>query len=439
MVLLGTTSLLISPAIWYSAGQPLWAGFAILVTLWYAQSYRRWGRWPGLVFAALSAAIAGGFWAAGHLAGPVAAVYLWIDGRRASRRAALVPLAATALAAAASVAMAARPMDSTVSFHGRTIREAVNPIQGAISTAQSIPEHLVFGNLGLDVETTPIQGIVLTLGVMVLWCFGRRRARQQAGGPRLETHDKAEPRWHWPALDCNPLECAGGALVLGSYLLEWSFRGYLEYHNLRTLNLRAVVPWYDGIPQIGAVLFAAGWLSGPRRTKSEPFRAPASASLSWRAALGPVILAAALVTLNRPRVDFLVIKSTPPLLPSEQEIFKITRLQTIRSNAVLSNEASWQRTYLRRLDAGEQRARSMGLGREEIRAAFGHIFIPGATGRLPPPSQFDLYDVAGLLDLPRRGRPAGAAAIRAALSQYLEVPPEPRPDWLAPGEPWPPD
>ena len=44
MALVGTTSVMLTPAIWYSAGQPLWAGFGILATLWYAQSYRRSGK-----------------------------------------------------------------------------------------------------------------------------------------------------------------------------------------------------------------------------------------------------------------------------------------------------------------------------------------------------------------------------------------------------------
>jgi hypothetical protein len=37
----GTTSLMLAPATWYSAGQPLWAGFATLAALWYAQCRRR--------------------------------------------------------------------------------------------------------------------------------------------------------------------------------------------------------------------------------------------------------------------------------------------------------------------------------------------------------------------------------------------------------------
>src|SRR5262249_347844 len=92
--LVGTTSLMLTPAVWDSGGQRLGAGFGILSALWYAQSFRRNGRWPSLVLAALAAGVAGGFWSAGNLAGPVTAVYLWFDGRRRCRLAASVPLAA---------------------------------------------------------------------------------------------------------------------------------------------------------------------------------------------------------------------------------------------------------------------------------------------------------------------------------------------------------
>ncbi len=228
--LVGTTSLMLTPATWYSGGQPLWAIFGILAALWYAQSYRRSGRPTALLLAALSAMLAGGFWSAGHLAGPVTAVYLWLDGRRRCRIAAVIPFVATVAAVGLMFATAARPMDSTVSFHGRTVRQAMNPVQGAITTAQAIPENLVLANLGLGAETTPIQGIVLTLGLLLFWASRRWR------------FDRAEPdstaaktrRVRWPSFAFNPLECAGLAIVLGCYLLEWTFRGYFEYHSLRT-------------------------------------------------------------------------------------------------------------------------------------------------------------------------------------------------------------
>jgi hypothetical protein len=427
--LVGTTSLMLTPATWYSGGQPLWAGLAILATLWYAQSFRRDGRWPNLVLAALAAGLAGAFWSAGHLAGPVTAVYLWFDGRLRCRLAAAVPLFATAVSVALLLALAARPMDSKVSFHGRTVQEAMNPIQGAITTAQAIPENLIFANLGLDAMTTPIQGVVLTLGLILLWASHRwRRPGDDAGRPS------------WPALAFNPLECAGAALVLGCYLLEWTFRGYFEYHNLRTLNPYAIVPWYDVIPQVGAVLFAVGWWSGPHRAAGAiphpSHRRPARPTRS--AALGIALLTLGLLILNRPRVDALIRGTSPPLTESEREHFKIARLLTMRSNTLLEMRVDWQRRYLHRLDQVEPVARRLGIGQDGIRAAFGHIFIPGSTGRLLL-AQRELYDVAAILDLPPRGRTADPAAIRAALGPYLQADPEPRPEWLEKWEKWPPE
>ena len=188
--------------------------------------------------------IAGWFWTIGHLAGPVTAIYLWRDGRRPCRFAAAVPVGATLLAVLLSIALGAGKIDSTVSFHGRTTREAARPRAGLLHTAQAIPENLVFANLGLRVRTTQTQGMVLTLSMIGFWLAKRLR---QGGIAAL-----------------NPLECAGLALVLGSYFGEWTVRGYFDYYLLRTLSLGFIVPWYDTIPQIGAVLFVAGWIKGPR-------------------------------------------------------------------------------------------------------------------------------------------------------------------------------
>src|SRR5262249_39985396 len=58
--LVGTTSLMLTPAMWFSGGQPPWAALGILSALWYAQVFRRDGRWPGLVLSAISAGVAGG-------------------------------------------------------------------------------------------------------------------------------------------------------------------------------------------------------------------------------------------------------------------------------------------------------------------------------------------------------------------------------------------
>ena len=169
MAFVGTTSVMLTPATWYSAGQPLWAGFGILSTLWYAQSYRRSGRPVTLVLAALAAGLAGWFWTIGHAAGPAAAVYLWTEGRSRRRLAAIVPLAATTVAVGIALASGGRHIDSTISFHHRDLRTASVPLQGLLHTCQAIPENLLFANLGLNVQTTQTQGVLITLAFFLAW------------------------------------------------------------------------------------------------------------------------------------------------------------------------------------------------------------------------------------------------------------------------------
>src|SRR5262249_9513284 len=155
----------------------------------------------------------------------------------------------------------------------------------------------------------PVQGVVLTLVLAATWA-SRRWRRGLAARPAPAAGSViplpspagkwvgARPSWPWFAF--NPLECAGASLVLGCYLIEWTFRGYLDLHNLRTVSPYAVVPWYDGIPQIGAVLFAIGWWSGPAR----PFGPAAGLSrLTRGVVLGLGILTLVLMALHRPRVD----------------------------------------------------------------------------------------------------------------------------------------
>jgi hypothetical protein len=140
-------------------------------------------------------------------------------------------------------------------------------------------------------------------------------------------------------------------------------------------------------------------------------------------------LSAVLVALNRPRVESLWIASTPPITASEAARFPIPELQRMRANALLLDRAAHQRRHLRRLDLAEKAARSMGIGLDAVRAAFGRVDAP----ELPPD-----YDAADLLDLPERGSPVDPARVRQALGRYLFLEPPPRPAWLEPGEAWPP-
>ena len=432
MALVGTTSLMVTPAMWYSAGQPLWAALGILVTLWYAQCYRRSGRRPALLFAGLAAPIAGWFWTVGHMAGPAAAVYLWVDGRRRCKLAAAVPLAATVLAVMLTLALGAHRFEGKlINLDGRAIHEAVNPIQGFVDTLQAIPGNLILGNLGLTAQTTPTQGATLTLVLIVLWASMRRR-------PKIGKDPARQSVWSgFPSFAFNPLESAGATVAVGGYLIEWSFRGYVDFDFWRTVDIRAMVPWYDAIPQVGAVLFAAGWWSGPRSLESQSVFRTRAIGVTRLGGIGLAVLLVALIMLNRPRVDELVRNNMPPLLSSEARLFPIPRLQTIRATAVLVNRADWQRSHLRRLDRGEEMASRMRLSRDAIRVVFGHPLLVASFGRQPPTELLDLHDAPAMLDLPERGPPFDPATVRKALAPFFAEEKEPRPKWIHPDEPWP--
>jgi hypothetical protein len=404
----GTTSIMASPASWYSAGQTLWAGFGILSTLWYAQCLRRSGSVWALMLTAISAMLSGWFWTIGYLGGPVAAIYLWADGRRRCRWAAAVPLSASVAALVIALVLGGRKIDSTVSFHGRTPGEAAGPVAGFLHTAQAIPENLILGNLGLKAQTTASQGMLITLILLGAWAVHRGRR----GGIRA----------------FNPLECTGAALVLSSYLVEWTVRGYMPFRSLRTINLGMIVPWYDVIPQIGAVLFVAGWFSGARESESPPTVLGAIQPVRRSGAIGVIVLVVILMVLNRPRVDLLWRNWVPALIPAERTMFPIQSMRTLRAAALLLDRAAWQRRHLRRLDQAQEAATSLGIGRDGIHAALGRLDMP----ELPK-----VYDAAELLDLPERGSVADPQQVRRALGPYLFKEQEPRPAWLPPDEPWP--
>jgi hypothetical protein len=426
MIVVGTSSLMLTPVVWFSAGQPLWAGFGILATLWYAQSYRRTGHWINLLLAGIAAMLGGWCWTIGYMAGPVSTVYLWLDGRTRCRKAAIVPMLATMLAVGMSAALGLKSMDSTISFHGKTALEAMDPARGVTHTGQAIPENLVLGNLGLHANTTPLQGGVLTLVLLAIW-LGCRWDR-----------DLRKSGWVVP-FAINPLESAGLTLVVGAYLVEWTFRGYLDFSLLRTIGLRALIPWYDAIPQIGAVLFAAGWCSGRWR----PMPVPKGESF-WRSrvtraeGLWLVSIAAVMLLLNSPRVEDLVRRSVPSLLPSEAAAFHAMHMQTMRANTLMTTQAEWQRAALRRLDRAEKVAKKMGIGRDVIRGALGRALLVGSFASKPPLELLGIYDSAALLDIPETGRQVDAKTVQAALRSFFIEEPEPRPTWLERGESWPP-
>ena len=392
MAAVGATSVMQSAGTWYSASQTLWAGLGILGSLWYLQGWRRAGGPIRLLLSAACCVLAGGFWTIGHASGPVGAVYLWMDGRRRCRLASIVPLLSSLVAAGLSLALGGlRPKAVVIGVHGRSLGEAIRPMAGLGHTLQAIPETLGFGNLGMAVETTPGQGALLSALMAAIWI------RALVKGKR------------WPA----PMEAAGLSMVFLSYWVEWSFRGYLPFASLRW----PIVPWYDAVPHLGAVLFVAGWWSSGRgelrRRAAMPSRAQGALAVGF---------AALLVVLHQPRADYMLTHDAlrlPPMSAAEGAIYPTPRLQRLRGVALGALRADWQRRALVRLDQAGEAARRVGIGRKAIARTFRRLSIPD----LP---EVDEYDAVDLIDVPEGGGlDLDPARVRRELGRFLEAEPPP--------------
>ena len=347
MAVFGVSAVLEPTVLWYSAGQAIAAGVCILAMLVALQGWRwRGGGWR-LVLAAVATGAAPLVWTVGLIAGPVGFVYLWADGRPRARRAAIVPMLATAAVAATVFAFSGKEVTASKNFHGRGLTEAADPVQGLLSTAQATVEVLIARNLGLSTETTPVQAVALLILLAGAWATTRKRP------------------WR-----LNPLEAAGGTIVLLAGGMVYTARGYFPFEQLRDLH------WYLAVPQIGAVLFAAGWWSG----RSEG--AVTGQGVTTRGELLAVVgLVALVMAIQPPRVRANLVASVPPMTASERARFPIPTLQRLRARYLSSERAARQRRDLARFDQAEARARSEGWGRQAIRKATGGPFAPRIADR----------------------------------------------------------
>jgi hypothetical protein len=455
----GTSGLMSQATIWYSAGQTIWAGCSVLATLCLLQGWRsRGGAWR-LVASVLTTWMAGAFWTVGHVAGPVGAVYLWADGRRRCRLAAAVPLVATAASVALALALGGDRIDGSFSFLGRSTREAITPHGGASNTVHAVVEKLVLLNLGVKAETTNAQSLVLALALGAAWVASRSGSWRPVGGgsaevgtswpekaalaagvsavaslfPLIVNADSQKPLvWGtWSVLlflagviatdRANPLERAGAALALSSYYIEMVFRGYIGFE-----VFRYAFTWYDSIPHIGFVLFVSGWWAGVWGADGPK---PVAAATRGAAA-GLIVFLAGLLVLNQPRANFVCEEYVPRMLASEAGRFPTDSLRRLRLLTLLYEQARWQERHLVKLEKAEALARRMGVGRRQIREAFGRLDAPG----IPV-----VYDAADLLDLPWEStKRVGPDVVRRALAPLFKVEPHPRPVWLDSWEVWPP-
>ena len=375
MAAVGLTSVQGPTLLWYSAGQALAAGTMVLAMLAGLQAWRTRGAWWALALGLLAATAAPLFWSGGYAAGPVGIAYLWADGRRPSRRAAVL-LGVIALATIGLVWSAAGRSFAPASHVATRPLGEVLPIAAMVGhTAQAVCEALVLNNLGLDASTTAVQAILFCAMLGALWYWSRRGTRTV--GPK---------RWPRP----NPMEAAGATLVIVTFGLIFSARGVeSDFDNLRALG------WYDAMAELGAVLFACGWFAGCLRSPSaspSPSAAPAApAAPGRREFLGVALFAGTILAIQVPRADRVVFEydemAAPIGPPSPGPV-------TPRTPADLATRAEEQRDALAALDRLENAVRRG----DRDRSAIGQVnrtFVPGMPTHLLDFQPVELLDIPG--------------------------------------------
>ncbi|HEV3120797.1 MAG TPA: hypothetical protein VGY53_02790, partial [Isosphaeraceae bacterium] len=350
-------------------------------TLLALQAWRDFGGAWRLALAFLGTVVAVGFWSGGYAAGPAGMAYLWADGRARCRKAALVPAVSAASVAFAAVLLRGGEILTAQAGTSQGVSLGERLVRGALHSCQAGVEALALGNLGLDAITRPVQAVVLCLLLVLVWVSTRGFVRR-----------------------LNSLEAAGAVIVAFSFLLVYTFRGYLPYTNLRGLG------WYHAIPQLGAALFLAGWIWSrvPPENGSGSIR-----PLTRGRALIVAALSALLLILNAPRAERLFAGEGPP-----PRTFPSPKLWGMAQGRQLAlergrDEVREQRAILARLDRVEEEARRLGIGRAAIRRVFGRILGPGVPEPIPS------VDAADLLDLPWNGPVSDPERVRLALQPLV--------------------
>ncbi len=337
MAALGLSSVLGPAVLWYSASQALAAGTMILAMLIALQGWRTRGSWWLLALGLLAAVAAPLFWSAGYTAGLAGMAYLWADGRRSCRLAAAAPLAASMATAALVWVFAGQAIVANSPLHDGFLQHAMTLPIAAAHSAQAICEALILNNLGLDAPTAAAQAIVLCFGLACIWVLTRHRSTFPGRGF---------------AFRANPLEAAGVVLAVASFGMVFAVRGTeTTFDNLRALG------WYDAIPQLGAVLFAAGWWSGPLdSTIPKTIEPPRPRDL--RLVVLVIIVLLLLQTSRAHRVIFVYDGLAAEIVAGDHP-----DRPRFRSRADLAAEAAAQRCVLAQLDTIERTAREQRIGR----------------------------------------------------------------------------
>lgn len=371
MAAVGFSTVLGPALLWYAASQALAAGVIMLIMLAALQSWRARGS-PALLTVGILAAVAAPlFWTAGYTAGLVGLAYLWADGRRVCRLASPLPIAASSITGLLVWCLAKPNLAATTALPQRCIEALANLPTIATRITQAICEALVINNLGLDAATSASQSVVL-LGILVgCWVWSRRVLGSTSRRPRLRL---------------NPLEAAGATLIFTNFGLIFAARG-LQMTYLRALG------WYHAIPELGAVLFAAGWWNGPIDTPPRrSIEAPRYQDLA-----GVALFAAIMFLLQAPRAE----RVTFQYDGAASEIVAGASAAGPRTTADLANRARRQRLALAQLDKAERMAREAGISGAALLNSWSLLDVPGM------PTGLKDFGVADLLDVTER-KPGGA-------------------------------
>ncbi len=397
MVGLGISSVTMPSVTWYSAGQALWAGTAIVLTLILVRNWSIRGGRLRFFLVILSALAAPMIWTGGHVAGLAAAAYLLASGRPRALRGALELILITALAILVELILVRRELGQTTMVWEHHGGLWPRPIQAVLHSLQAIAEAIFLGNLGIGALTSPFQAGMLVLGVIGLWAWSTG--------------------WRRP----HPLEATGATIVIFSYLMVYAFRGNLPFDMLRSLR------WYHAIPQVGAILFMSGWWTGLTAIP----KPVGGHRLSRRAWLIVLIVVLIQTQMQVPLADRFLLAAAPPMSDSERKTLPIAELQRLRAVYFLQSQHDRQLRALIRLDGGERVCARLGIGRETIRRTFGRLSIPGM-----PASHLEI-DALDMMSVPPDRVEMDPSIVRSALKGFLTPEPEPRPFWLDPTEPWP--
>jgi hypothetical protein len=390
-------STVVQPAVsWYSAGQALWAGAGIVLTLILARAWSRHGGVWRLLLVALACLAAPLIWSGGLLAGPAATAYIIAKSPSRNRGLLVALVFATALAGLIVVGLSLHQIAGTNQIWKHDNQLWPRPVQAWLHTAQAITETLVLANLGLDAITSPSQATVLVAVLVGIWLWSR-------GGVRR----------------FNPLEAAGAVVVVGSYLLVYFFRGNFPYSSLRDLG------WYSAVPQVGAVLFAAGWW--------QSLRPDLPHSLTRIEAVVVLGFVGMLCVLHAARAERTIIKNAPALYPSEAKRFPIPALQRLRALYFKEELLGRQVRALARLTKAKSAIARLNASPVTLRRIYGRVLLPGIPEQLPNIDAFSLLK----FQPEEPTRPPELLRIHRALDDLIRPESEPRPEWLEQNDPWP--